>query len=145
MAHLAKDAPGIFVHKVENTLFKLYQAMDGPNAAYVNEGEFGKEIRACVSCFYWEKTRHVWIVNQALADDDDRALDVIEKQVCVHLAAAAEMGEDMRRYPAAVRSEFDKLWQYVRAWLGEESDGDAARRLRELLAGLRKLLETFDV
>ena len=141
MAHLAKDAPGIFVYKVEKQVWALYQAMAGPNAVYVNEDEFGREIRACVSCFYWEKERHQW-VNRKL--DDEAALQAIEQQVCVHLAAAAEMGEDMRRYPAAVRSDFEKLWQYVREWLGEESDGDAARRLRELLAGLRKLLETFE-
>ena len=141
MAHLAKDAPGIFVCKVEKQVWALYQAMAGPGAVYVNEGDFGREIRACVTCFYWEKTRHQW-VNRTL--DDEAALKVIEQQVCVHLAAAAEMGEGKRCYSATIQADFDKLWQYVREWLGEESDGDAARRLRELLAGLRKLLETFE-
>ena len=141
MAHLAKDAPGIFVHKVEQQVWALYQAMAGPNAVYVNEGDFGREIRACVTCFCWEKERHQW-VNRKL--DDEAALKVIEQQVCVHLAAAAEMGEGKRCYSAKIQADFDAIWQYVREWLGEESDGDAARRLRELLAGLRKLLETFE-
>ena len=140
---MPKDADGIFVHKVENALFKLYQAMDGPHAVYVNEGEFGKEIRACVSCFYWEKTRHVWIVNKALADDDDRALEVLETQVCVHLAAAAEMGEDLGRYPAAVQEEFGRIWRYVREWLGEDA-GTGGRDVRALLAALRKFLDGWE-
>ena len=142
MAAKAKDAAGIFVYKVENALFKLYQAMDGPNAAYVNEGEFGKEIRACVSCFYWEKTRHVWIVNKTLAEDDDRALAKIKDEVCVHLAAAAGMEEDKRRYSAQIQADFDKLWQYVRDWLGEESDGRG--NTQELLAELKGLVERWE-
>jgi len=56
MAHLAKDAPGIFVYKVENALFKLYQSMQGDGVDYVVDREFDGEIRACVTCFYWEKT-----------------------------------------------------------------------------------------
>ena len=141
MAHLAKDAPGIFVYKVEKQLFNLYQEMDGPHAQYVNEGDFGREIRACVECFYKENIRHQW-VNRHL--DDEAALEVIETQVSVHLAAAAEMGVSKRCYSAKIQTDYDAIWRYVREWLGEESDGDAARRLRELLAGLRKLLETFE-
>lgn len=74
MSTVAKDAAGIFVHKVEQRLWQLYQDMAGPNAQYVNEGDFGREIRACVTCFYWEKTRHQW-VNRKL--DDEGALKVI--------------------------------------------------------------------
>jgi hypothetical protein len=143
MAHLAKDAAGIFVHKVENALFKLYQAIAGKDAVYVNEGEFEKEIRAAVSCFYCEKTRHVWIVNQALANDDEKALDVIQKQVCVHLAAAAGMEEDQRRYSPAIQAEFARIWRYVREWLGEDA-GTGGRDVRALLAALRKFLDEWE-
>ncbi len=143
MAEKAKDAPFKFVHNVEDGLFKLYQVMDGPSAVYVNEGEFGREIRACVSCFYWEKERHKWIVNQALANDDDKALEVLEKQVCVHLAAAAEMGEDMRRYSPAIQAEFARIWRYVREWLGEDA-GTGGRDVRALLAALREFLDGWE-
>ncbi len=61
MARPAKEAVFKFVHYVETGLFQLYQDMAGPNAVYVNEGEFANEIRACVTCFYWEKMRHQWV------------------------------------------------------------------------------------
>ena len=94
---MSKDAAGIFVHKVENALFKLYQAMDGPHAVYVNEGEFGQEIRACVSCFYWQKsgTRHQWMVRQDIQDDDEKALAKI-------LAAPHNPDEDSRICPDGI-------------------------------------------
>ena len=144
MAHLAKDAVGIFVYKVEQALFELYQAMDGPRAVYVNEGDFGKEIRACVTCFYWEKTRHQWVRRPEM-EDDDKALEVIKQQVCVHLAAAAEMAEDRRRYSAEIQSEFDRIWRYVREWLGEgETENAGERDVGALLAALRKFLDDWE-
>ena len=143
---MSKDAAGIFVHKVENALFKLYQTMDGPHAVYVNEGEFGQEIRACVSCFYWQKsgTRHQWMVRQDIQDDDEKELNVIKTQVCVHLAAA-EMGEDRRRYSAEIQSEFDRIWRYVREWLGEGEETHGEDRLHELLKQLKELIAKYPV
>ena len=144
MARAARDAAGIFVHKVENALFKLYQPMDGKDAVYVNEGDFGKEIRACVTCFYWEKTRHQWVRRPEM-QDDDKALEVIEKQVCVHLAAAAEMEDDRRRYSPAIQEEFDRIWRYVREWLGEgETENAGERDVGALLAALRKFLDDWE-
>jgi hypothetical protein len=145
MAHLAKDASGIFVYKVENALFKLYQAMQGDGVDYVVDREFDGEIRSCVTCFYWEKTRHVWVVRQEIAEDDEKALEVIEKQVCVHLAAAAEVGEDKRRYSAAIQNEFERIWRYVREWLGEdEEETRGGESTGELLPALKDLVSHFD-
>jgi hypothetical protein len=144
MAHPARDEPFMFVHNVENRLFKLYQAMDGPHAAYVNEGEFGREIRACVACFHWEKARHVWVVRQEMQDDDEKALEIIRTQVCVHLAAAAEMREDSGRYSAAIQSEFERIWRYVREWLEADGGAHAGDRMRELLAKLKEVVRQYD-
>ncbi len=147
MAHLKQDAAGIFVYKVENALFKLYRSMHGEGAAYVTELAFGNEIRACVLCFYWQKpeTRHQWLVRTEIQDDDEKALDVIKKQVCVHLAAAAEMGEDSGRYPAAIQSEFERIWRYVREWLGEdEAAARGGESTGDLLAALKELVKHYD-
>ncbi len=142
----ARDEPFRFVHNVENGLFKLYEAMHGKDAVYVNEGDFGQEIRACVLCFYWQRpeTRHQWLVRPELQDDDEKALEVIRTQVCVHLAAAAEMGADSRRYSAAIQSEFARIWRYVREWLEADEGAHAGDRMRELLFKLKEVVRQYD-
>jgi hypothetical protein len=142
MATAARDTAAIFVYKVEKGLFDLYQDMAGPHAVYVNEGDFGSEIRACVECFHWEQQRHQWVRRPEM-EDDDKALDVIEKRVCVHLAAAATMEESKGQYSAKIQSEFDRIWRYVREWLGE-GEPETREDMRELLAALKRMLQKYD-
>jgi hypothetical protein len=117
--------------------------MQGKGVVYVVEREFDGEIRACVTCFHWEKTRHVWMVRPDIQNDDEKALEIIKKQVSVHLAAAAEMGEDSGRYSAAIQSEFDRIWRYVREWLEEDERAHGGERMGELLAKLKELVEQY--
>jgi hypothetical protein len=147
MAHPAKDAAFKFVHYVEVGLFKLYQEMRGHGVVYVAEREFDREIRTCVTCFYWERNRNDWVVNKELQRDDAKALEIIKKVVCVHLAAAAaaEMEEDRRRYSAAIQTEFERIWRYVREWLGEdEATAHGGESTGDLLAALKELVRQYD-
>ncbi len=144
MTDKAKDAAGIFVHKVMKRLSQLYQQMDGKDAVYVNEGAFGREIRACVECFFQETTRHNWVYRRNVQDDDGLVMDLIKTQVCVHLAAAAEMQDDRRRYSAAIQEEFERIWRYVREWLEEDESAHGGERMGELLAALKELVKHYD-
>ena len=140
---MPKDAAGIFVHKVENWLWDLYQEMTGTEAVYVNEGDFGREIRTCVECFYWEKERHQW-VNRKI--DDERALRIIKTEVRERLANAATMQAGKEQYSVLEQMKFTQLYEYVREWLGEEKAGDETRkdgRTQELLDALKKIIERF--
>jgi hypothetical protein len=145
MAHLAKDAPGIFVYKVMKRLSELYQQMDGKYVVYVNEAAFGREIRACVECFFKETSRHTWVYKPKIQDDDNMVMDLIKTQVCVHLAAAAEMEDDRRRYSPAIQEEFSQIWRYVREWLGEdEAAARGGESTGDLLAALKELVKHYD-
>jgi hypothetical protein len=108
MSHVAKDAAGMFVYKVDKWLFALYQDMQGPRAVDVNETDFGRKIRAChsVTYFHWEKTRHMWVNRDV---DDEAALEIIKTQVRDRLAKAATMEERKGHYSAKIQSEFDRI------------------------------------
>jgi hypothetical protein len=147
MAHLAKDAPGIFVHKVMKRLSGLYQQMDGKDADYVNEGAFGREIRACVECFFRETTRHNWVYRPNIQDNDDMVMQLIKTRVYGHLENAARMSAQttVMPYKIEIMMEFDDIWRYVREWLREgEPDtrgGEQGERMQEMLDELQTLLE----
>jgi hypothetical protein len=142
---MPKDADGFFVHKVENGLWELYREMAGPDAKYVNETDFEREIRACVLCFYWERNRHDW-VNRKIKDA--AGVHIIETDIRGRLAEAATMQAGKEQCSLQVQMDFQNLYDYVREWLGEaatETRGAGkGGSMQELLDALKKLIERYE-
>lgn len=139
---MAKDAAGIFVHRVEEGLLGLLADTAGPHAVYVPETDFERNIRTCVLYFYWENGRQKWVSRNV---EDGTALEIIKRDIRPVLERHAASGTSTERYSEKVQAAFENVWRYVREWLGEgATETRGADRMQELLAALHKLLEQYD-
>ena len=131
-----------FVYNVQTKLLDLYNEMAGPDAVYMKETDFERDIRQCLTYFYYEKKRHEWVCRNI---EDEAALTIMKRDVRPILKRHAGGGTSKEQYAAKVQGDFDHLWRYVREWLDANSGGGAREdRMAALLDKMRTLIEDYE-
>lgn len=80
--------------------------------------------------------------------EDEKALQAIKTNVRGRLAKTAAMSDSKVQYSLQAQMDFQKVYDYVSEWLGQEETATRGAgksdRMQDLLAKIRKLLEEYE-